>query len=215
MRVIGTIAVTAVMVCGAVAAAAAYASTHSSAAPAHHQSMQMPMGMDMSSAATTASLPASQLAKARIATAKYANDLNAAKAGGYSILTQKIPGMGYHFINPSIKGFNVRKPPILVYERHGNRWQLGALEWVFPKQPAKAPIQGAKYGAFGAACHYVDGTFVFNQSQDACAPKSPQTGAKFNFWHPPLVTLHVWLWYPNPAGLFAGTNPLVTPFDRG
>lgn len=126
-----------------------------------------------------------------------------------------IPNMGWHFLNPKVAGFDIRKPPILVYVHRGSSWQLGALEWVFPKQPAKAPIPGARYGAFGAACHYIDGTFVFAQSQDSCAAKSPQTGAKFNFWHPPLVTLHVWLWYPNPAGLFAGTNPLVTPFDRG
>jgi len=66
---------------------------------------------------------------------------------------------------------------------------------------------------FGAACHYVDGTFVFQQSKDACEAKSPQSGAKFNFWHPNLVTLHVWLWYPNPAGLYSGINPLVKPFN--
>ena len=212
MRIIGTIAVTAVMVCGAVAAAAAYASTHSSGAPARHETMQMPMGMDMSSAALTASLPASQLAKARVATARFANDLNAAKASGYSILTQKIPGMGYHFINPSIKGFNVKKPPILVYERHGNRWQLGALEWVFPAKPATPPLNGATYGSFPAACHYKDGTFVVQPSADACAHTSPQSGAAFNFWHPALVTMHVWIWYPNPAGLYASMNPLVPAF---
>jgi hypothetical protein len=33
------------------------------------------------------------------------------------------------------------------------------------------------------------------------------------FWHPKLVTLHVWLWYPNPAGLYNPTNPLVRPFN--
>jgi hypothetical protein len=56
---------------------------------------------------------------------------------------------------------------------------------------------------------------VFADSQDKCAQTSPKTGAAFNFWHPPLVTLHVWLWYPNPDGLFADTNPLVAPFNRG
>ena len=30
-------------------------------------------------------------------------------------------------------------------------------------------------------------------------PKSPSPGAAFNFWHPKLVTMHVWTWYPNPA----------------
>jgi hypothetical protein len=39
-------------------------------------------------------------------------------------------------------------------------------------------------------------------------------GARFSFWHPDLVTLHLWLWYPNPDGLYSGTNPLVHPFNH-
>jgi hypothetical protein len=81
--------------------------------------------------------------------------------------------------------------------------------------PAKAPLPGAKYGVFGAACHYVDGTFVFATSQSKCAAKSPQTGAKFNFWHPRLITLHFWVWYPNPAGIYSGLNPMVSGFNGG
>jgi hypothetical protein len=158
---------------------------------------------------------ASQLAKARLATARYATSLKAAKADGYQIITRMIPDMGYHFLNPSIQGFDVTKPHILVYERHGGSWTLGALEWVFPQQPEVPLLPGATYGSFGAACHYKDGTFVFASSQDQCARRSPQTGAAFNFWHPDLVTLHVWLWYPNPDGLYNGTNPLVQPFNRG
>ena len=158
---------------------------------------------------------ASQLARARLATARYATNLNAAKADGYQILTRMIPDMGYHFLNPTIQGFDVTKPPILVYERHGRRWQLGAFEWVFPAKPATPPLPGATYGSFGAACHYKDGTLVFTSSQDKCPRRSPQTGAAFNFWHPDLVTLHVWLWYPNPDGLYSGTNPLIRPFNRG
>ena len=30
-----------------------------------------------------------------------------------------------------------------------------------------------------------------------------------------LTTLHVWIWYPNPAGLYSSTNPLVAPFNGG
>jgi hypothetical protein len=29
------------------------------------------------------------------------------------------------------------------------------------------------------------------------------------------VTLHVWLWYPNPDGLYNGTNPYIQPFNHG
>jgi hypothetical protein len=25
----------------------------------------------------------------------------------------------------------------------------------------------------------------------------------------------VWIWYPNPAGLYSSTNPLVAPFNGG
>jgi hypothetical protein len=157
---------------------------------------------------------AAQLARARLATARYATNLHTAKADGYQIITRMIPDMGWHFLNPNIQGFDVTKPPILVYERRGRAWQLGALEWVFPSKPAAPPLPGATYGSFGAACHYKDGTFVPAPMQDACPKRSPQTGARFNFWHPDLVTLHVWLWYPNPAGLYSGTNPYVTPFNH-
>jgi hypothetical protein len=158
---------------------------------------------------------ASQLAAARLATARYATSLQAAKADGYQIITRMIPDMGWHFLNPAIQGFDVRKPPILVYERHGRSWQLGALEWVFTEKPASPPLPGATYGSFGAACHYRDGTFVSARVQELCAKRSPETGARFNFWHPDLVTLHVWLWYHNPEGLYSGTNPLVRPFNHG
>jgi hypothetical protein len=157
---------------------------------------------------------ARQLARARLATAPYATDLRAAKAAGYQIITRDIPDMGWHYLNPTIQGFDVARPHILVYERHRRTWQLGALEWVFPTKPATPPLPGATYGSFGAACHYADGTFVFRTVQEKCPPSSPETGAAFNFWHPDLVTLHVWLWYPNPDGLYNGTNPYVQPFNR-
>jgi hypothetical protein len=64
-------------------------------------------------AADAASL-AAQLARARIATGKYATNLRAAKADGYQIITRMIPDMGWHFLNPAIQGFDVTKPPILV-----------------------------------------------------------------------------------------------------
>jgi hypothetical protein len=158
---------------------------------------------------------ARQLASARLATAKYSSSLGRAKADGYQIITRMIPDMGWHYMNPGIQSFDVRRPPILVYERKRGSWQLAALEWVFTKRPAAPPLPGATYGSFPAACHYADGTFVPKASQDRCPHTSPKTGAAFGFWHPDLVTMHVWLWYPNPDGLFASFNPLVKPFNKG
>ncbi|HKV44849.1 MAG TPA: hypothetical protein VJT32_09270 [bacterium] len=155
-----------------------------------------------------------ELAQARLATAKYAVDLARAKADGYTIITPMIPNMGYHFLNPKIEGFDVTKPPIVVYVRKGESWQLVAIEWVWPKKPAAAPLKGATYGSFAAACHYKDGSFLPSYSEAMCAKTHPKTGAEFSFWHPPLVTFHVWIWYPNPSGVFGEYNPLLTPFNN-
>jgi hypothetical protein len=156
-----------------------------------------------------------QLAQMRVATAPYATDLEQAKADGYRIITPMMENMGFHYLNPSIADFDVTKPPILVYVRRDGKYQLGALEWVFPMKPSKPPLKGAKYGSFPAACHYDDGTFTPAGSEADCPETSPETGTPFVFWHPKLVTLHVWIWYPNPDGLYAGTNPLVHPFNGG
>jgi len=55
---------------------------------------------------------------------------------------------------------------------------------------------------------------VVARVQELCPTRSPSTGARFSLWHPDLVTLLLWLWYPNPAGLYSGTNPLVRPFNH-
>ena len=154
------------------------------------------------------------VAQSRLATAKYATSLARARKDGYTVnVTRMIPDMGWHFLNPKITGFDPNKPPILVYEKRGKSWQLAAFEWVFTEKPAKAPLPGAKYGAFPAACHYADGTFVPAAAETDCAKTSPESGAAFGFWHPDFVTLHVWAWYPNPDGVYAGMNPLVRPFN--
>jgi hypothetical protein len=172
------------------------------------------MGMSDSGSGSTLT---SQLAAARLATAKYATNLDRAKAAGYMVITPVMPNMGVHFLNPKIQGFDIRKPQILVYEKHGSKWQLGALEWVFPAMPKTPPLQDATFGLFPAACHFKDGTFIAkaDASASTCPKKNPKTGAVFTFAHPDLTTMHVWIWYPNPSGLYSSTNPLVAPFNGG
>ena len=87
--------------------------------------------------------------------------------------------------------------------------------WVFPAMPKTPPLPNATFGSFPAACHYADGTFVPDASQNTCAKTAPGSGAAFTFWHPDLFTMHVWVWYPNPDGLYASMNPLVTPVNAG
>ena len=199
----------------AVGTAATWASAGGRQPTATATPMHSMAGMKGMKMEATSPVLATALSKARLATGKYVTNLKAAKAAGYSIITKMIPDMGYHFLNGKITGFDPAKPPILVYEKRGTAYQLAAIEWVFTAKPKTAPLPGARYGAFPAACHYADGTFVAAASQDACATTAPGSGAKFTFWHQNLITLHVWLWYPNPNGIYASMNPLVHPFNAG
>ncbi len=158
---------------------------------------------------------AADLQAMRMGTARYATDLDAALADGYFMITQMIPDMGYHFLNPGVEGFDPAKPPILVYGRDGDAWELVAYEWVFPEEPAEPPMDGATYGSFPAACHYEDGLFVQAAAEDECAATHPESGAAFTFWHPDLVTFHVWTRMHNPDGLYNGTNPLMSSYNGG
>ena len=140
-------------------------------------------------------------------------DLALAQADGYQVITPMMPDMGVHYLNLSITDFDPGRPPILVFVPTADGPQLGALEWVFSEEPEEPPFPGATYGEFPAACHFVDGTFEPRNEEANCARASSATGAAFAFWHGRLITLHVWLWFHNPDGLFAGMNPLVTPFN--
>jgi hypothetical protein len=131
--------------------------------------------------AMTASTPrpslATDIAEAPQATAKYVTNLARANAAGHQIITMMMPDVGYHFLNPKIQGFNVRKPQILVYEHTGSGWQLGALEWVFTSEPKTPPLPNATFGFFPAACHYKDGTFIPHKKAATCPKRAPGSGA--------------------------------------
>ena len=111
-------ATTAIFVAGA-----AWSAQATPSSPRHHHGQT----------ASGPSLPkalAPILANARVATAKYANNLALARKDGYTVtVTQMIPDMGWHFMNPAYTKFDVTKPPILVYEKRGDQWLLGAFEW--------------------------------------------------------------------------------------
>jgi len=61
---------------------------------------------------------------------------------------------------------------------------------------------GATYGTFGAACHYVDGTFVYASAQSKSAATSPQTGGlvgtSYGLGHR--------LWDKRPGGPLGGSR---------
>ena len=69
---------------------------------------------------------AQSLAAMRLATAKYATNMNRAKADGYKIITPMIPDMGIHYMNPKVTGFDVTKPTQPRYFRSPSLRRLTA-----------------------------------------------------------------------------------------
>jgi hypothetical protein len=138
-----------------------------------------------------------QVAAVRQATAAF-HDLSAAEAAGYGafhVCTHE-PGvgtMGQHFANGGLVGDSVvdaLQPEVLVYEPKANGgFRLVAIEYV-----------------------------VFAAAWDAENASPPQLfgrtfsliGEPNRYGLPPFYELHVWLWEPNPSGMFADWNPKVT-----
>jgi hypothetical protein len=141
----------------------------------------------------------SDLATARAATETYRN-VSRAKAAGYGefLDAKKIAcidlagegGMGIHYVNGDLVGdpaLNARTPEALVYEPHGKKLELVALEYIVMAEAWKQPAPPAMFGR----------TFDY-------VPAGNRYGLPA-FW-----ALHAWVWKRNPAGTVMAWNPRVT-----
>jgi hypothetical protein len=127
-----------------------------------------------------------QLLEVRQATAKYHNISNAFD-DQYVDIGLKMENMGYHFLKSEFVSpvFDLRKPPILVYNKRVNGdFELVAVEYAVPIDPQSphTPPEG------------------FSGSADQWDFNTLNTG----WW-----TLHAWVWKFNPSGVFNPTNPSV------
>ncbi len=124
-----------------------------------------------------------ELARVRAATAKY-HDINKAIADGYADINLYVPNMGWHFLNSGVLDatFDMEHPELLVYmDKPGGGYQLVAVEYAVPLSLSVNAPEG------------------FTGSEDVW-----DVNAAFQLW-----TLHAWVWYNNPNGVFAPFNPRV------
>lgn len=80
-------------------------------------------GTETGAEAAAESLPqvAADVAAMRAATARYADDVDAAVADGHFMITRHMPDQGYHFLNPDApEEFDPSVPQILMYARDGD-----------------------------------------------------------------------------------------------
>jgi hypothetical protein len=120
------------------------------------------------------------LAAARAATARF-HRLDAALAAGYVDIDVYMPGMGHHYLNPTLLDsvFDPANPELLVFADAPGGRRLVAVEYAVPLALSAA----APAGFHGDAD-------VWDRNET------------FGLW-----TLHAWVWLDNPDGVFAAHNP--------
>jgi hypothetical protein len=115
--------------------------------------------------------------------------LEAAVEAGYAatvpncLVHEHHGAMGYHHTNPRFMDavVDVSKPEILLYERLGDEYRLNGVEFIVP------------YRAWPRDSHPPRALGQVMLQED-----------NLQFWY-----LHVWVWRPNPDGLFANFHPQV------
>jgi hypothetical protein len=161
------------------------------------------------------------LAEVRQSTAPYL-DIERARADGFVQLSGMEPRHGYHFarvdagsiIMAALTGgqLDLTRPPMLLYVERAGVWQLAGVEYALPSRPSTNPFPGAEWHEHEASCHYRDFREMPGARASTCPPRHPESGAPFVQWHPTLAVVHVWAWYPNPAGPFAAENPYLAAY---
>ena len=153
-------------------------------------------------AATAATAHAATLDQVRHATAPF-QQLNAAKAAGYGLLTDaagihcisdpSMGAMGVHYVNGDLVGddtVNALHPEAMVYQPvPGHPLRLVAVEYVVFKAAWDKTHNGRPH-LFGHA-------FMLSPA-----------GNRFGL--PAFYSLHAWIWKHNPAGTFEMFNPNVS-----
>jgi hypothetical protein len=111
-----------------------------------------------------------------------------AHAGGAGQVPYQPGGMGIHFLNTSLVGPtpDPARPQVLIYEPQGDSLRLVAAEWYIPL-------------ATGVKQRPTLWGQPFDGPMEGHHPLMPAALSHYD--------LHVWLFKPNPHGLYSPTNP--------
>jgi hypothetical protein len=149
----------------------------------------------------------SQLQVLRTSTAPY-EDLNVALAAGYVEVTQDIPLIGAHFMNPAYVAdgvFDPARPEMLIYTYKDGAWQLYGASFITRiSVSGDEPLPEGFAGPFDV-WHYHD-NWCFKLDGAEVTTKESCTKARGLFVARMGYMVHVWL-RENPNGVFAHSHP--------
>jgi hypothetical protein len=165
---------------------------------------------------------ARQLHAVRSATARY-QDPGEAEREGYrrARFGVDLPLMGEHWVNRDLldQPVDLLRPPVLQYVQVGERRVLVGVAYGAWQRPGQAPPEG--FIGTDDAWHSHDMPDLIRQvtrHQPWYIRAGADAGLAAGRFSGPggrseLAMLHLWLWSPNPDGLFANYNPAL-PYLR-
>jgi hypothetical protein len=150
----------------------------------------------------------SQIETARKFASRYA-DIKQAADDGFLEVTQDIPLIGAHFLNPRYinRSFDPARPQMLIYTYQDGAWKLMGLSWITGIfSSAGSPPPEGFAGPFDS-WHYHE-NWCFN-STGAEVTSAATCKARQGFFVGRMgYMLHMWL-DDNPGGLFSHVDPAI------
>ncbi len=155
------------------------------------------------------------LTVARDATAKY-TDVAVARADGYIQMTQVVPGLGAHFVQPVLLAsgtFDIMHPPILLYDAAPDgAFTLVGVSYALPKRSSDETPPPAYFGPLAVWHYHTDLCFGARNGvplvQVNTAAGCRAAGGLFLRQTPWM--LHAWIFRPSPEGVFSHENSTIT-----
>ena len=159
---------------------------------------------------STQARPSDDLQSTKAATARF-DSIGRATASGYAELRDAAGiacidnpagGMGIHYVNGALVGdpaLTPTSPEVLVYQpMPDGRLKLVALEYVILESTWRADHPDP-----------ADVPSLFGQEFERL-PGAGEAQPQNRYGLPAFYELHLWLWKPNPDGMFEDWNPDVT-----
>lgn len=155
------------------------------------------------------------LTTTRAATGKY-RDVNVARADGYIQVTQVVPGLGAHFIQPRLMAagkLDPERPDILLYDRTADGgFELVGVAWSLPKKQGDDTAPTSPFGPLAVFHYHTDlcfgaragGPVVSATTASGCRA----AGGIFVKETPWMI--HAWVFRPSPEGIFSHENSSIT-----
>ena len=146
------------------------------------------------------------LDRARVATEKYQDQPNAI-LDGYRPIGRDFPGMGEHWVRIGIlfdSRIEAEHPEFLTYISVSGKPKLVGLAYALPLLPGE-PVPDLPAGKNAWHDHFR------SIDDETMVPHHHHTGTADD--EPRITMLHVWIWAPNPDGIFAADNWAI-PYMR-